>query len=332
MKQYNNDLRKQHDPSLLRTPPLVLSPSVASLFAAPNSQQSIKRRPRPSSGEWEDEDEANKRRTPNMLSSHGQYRRHSRPRGHSSARSSVSSLGAADISRVSPSPETSLSAVNAELIGQIEELEAEAVRNAAQSKRKMKRFERELLEVKQDYDKMLSRNQELEQKLRSRAQADIRSRRSSSESSLKDAQNYAWPPGETEEERTPEASVDPGSPPTSHVTLDAATPTRPSMHSRDSTLTISECSTRPTISRRNSESEDMVLHLIARVAELEEAHQTVCRDRDEMSGRLARAQQEMADLKQSNEEFEEVLQLSRQERTLQNWRKVSCTDLLSWPY
>ena len=307
---------------------MVLSPSVASLFAASSNQHSIKRKSRTPSGDWQTEDEeANKRRTPNMLSSHGSYRRHSRPRGHSSARSSVSSLSAADISRVSPSPETSLSALNAELIGQIEELEAEAVKNAAQSKRKMKRLEREILEMKQDYDKMLGRNQELEQKLRSRAIADIRSRRSSSESSLKDVQNYVWPPGEIDEDRTPEASVDPGSPPTVYRSLDAATPTRPSIHSRDSTLTISECSSRPTLSRRNSESDSMVVQLLARVAELEETQQNTCQERDQMSERLFRVQQEMMDLKQSNEEFEEVLRAqeeqSRHERSLQSWRKVS---------
>jgi len=349
--QHNNELRnRKHEVSMHSTPPLVLSPSIASLLARGGQSQSrFKRRVRGDQG-WEteeDELQTEKRFTPQNMQTYSStsispvYRKRSHHRGYSSTRSSVSSISAADVQIIHhrASPSSDLNTLNAELLNQVEELEVEASRANAQSKRKMKRLERELADLRQDHEKIMQKNQSLEDKLQRRIMAELRARRSSSETvselGTEDRTPYGWSSsGESlsSPDRIMKTSTDSDSP--NSTVLESQTPTRPSYHARDSTLTISESSSRPSLNRQISDNDNpLTVQLLARIADLEEANQTLSQEREQMSVELVRAVEESHELQKSHDEMEEVFRLQeeqlRHQKSLNEWREVS--DLLDIP-
>lgn len=209
-----------------------------------------------------------------------------------------------------------LDARNVELSSQLEDLQAETARADRVGKQKLRKLDKELAGLREELDRALNNNQELEQKLAASAslahhaavaQAKVASVARSDDDEESVAGEFAWPAQLTSvapmarrrRVSTDVSSSSPASTPTLvHIDL-------PPLD--DETSQAPSEAITPELSRNGNTETLIVAQLLAKIDELESTNDSISAHREELDERLGRAQVELDGLRRSYEELESDL-------------------------
>ena len=212
-----------------------------------------------------------------------------------------------------------LEARNLELAMQLEELQAETARADRHGKQRLRKLDREIVNLRDELAQAGQSQVELERKLALRPSEPSpplsgRTRQTSGGSVFvdPDGRDYEWPPKPPAMSRAPLASpvLPPASDPDNGEPSQSFPPTTPT---RSSSLGELDPCTPTTSSAARGESA-VVAELVAKIAELESANLTISAEREDMDERLARAQMEMDSMRRSYELLEDELIRSERDK------------------